>query len=126
MAKKEKSKLFPIIGGVLVIGIIAITLVLLLGGNKNAKPSEDKKPEDKKIEEKIDGSVTEADMIKAYGMSIKEAEDIVKQGVLSDNFEYSTQITNDYMYIVTVKDTLSDDAFKYEVNPVTKTAVALN
>jgi hypothetical protein len=59
-------------------------------------------------------------------MSIKDAEDIVKKDVLSDNFTFSTEITKDYMYIVTVKDTLSSDAFKYEVNPVTKTAVALN
>ena len=127
MAKvKMNNKLFPIIGGVLVIAIIAISLVLLFGGNKTNK--EQNNPENKTIDQKenISTDITEEDMIKAYGMSIKDAEEIVKKDVLSDNFTFSTEISKDYMYIVTVKDTLSSDIFKYEVNPVTKTAVALN
>ena len=127
MAKsKMNNKLFPIIGGVLVIAIIAISLVLLFGGNKTNK--EQNNPENKTVDqsENISTDIKEEDMIKAYGMSIKDAEDIVKKDVLSDNFTFSTEITKDYMYIVTVKDTLSSDTFKYEVNPVTKTAVALN
>ena len=127
MAKvKMNNKLFPIIGGVLVIAIIAISLVLLFGGNKTNK--EQNNPENKTIDQKenISTDITEEDMIKAYGMSIKDAEEIVKKDVLSDNFTFSTEISKDYMYIVTVKDTLSSDTFKYEVNPVTKTAVALN
>ena len=126
MAKDLKNnKLFPIIGGVLVIGIIAISLVLLFGGNKTNKENNnpDNKPDNKEI---ISDTIKEEDMIKAYGMSIKDAEDIVKRDVLSDNFTFSTEISKDYMYIVTVKDTLSSDTFKYEVNPVTKTAVALS
>ena len=130
MAKEEKkdiknNKLFLIIGGVLVIAIIVVSLVLLFGGNK---PGNDNKPSGNEPDqkEKISKDITEEDMIKAYGMSIKDAEEIVKKDVLSDNFTFSTEISKEYMYIVTVKDTLSSDSFKYEVNPVTKTAVALS
>lgn len=126
--KKENknNKLFLIIGGVLVIAIVVVSLVLLFGGNKPGKDNKNPGGNEPDQKEKVNKDITEEDMIKAYGMSIKDAEEIVKKDVLSDNFTFSTEISKDYMYIVTVKDTLSTDSFKYEVNPVTKTAVALS
>ena len=74
-------------------------------------------------EEKIEFKVyTEEDLIEAYGMSIKQAEEKVMANFLSDNFECSTEIVGSH-YKVTVSDVLSEDKFIYDVNPASGEAV---
>jgi len=117
----KDKKMIAIIGGVLVVIILVVCLVLFIPkGTTEEKKDKDKKEEKPTEKVKI---LTEAEMIEAYNFSIKDAEAKVGEFFHSDNFEFSTEITKDNLYVVTVKDVVSGDTYVYEVNPVTHQAV---
>ena len=121
----SNKNIVPIVGIVLLVLIVIGGIVWIINGNEKKIPSDNGKGNEPEKKENLP-IVTEQDIIKAYGFSIKDAEALVKTDFHSDNFTFSTEVTQDYLYIVTAKDKLSDTAYKIEVNPVLKTFVYLN
>jgi len=123
--KNPSQTILPIVGIILLVLIVIVGIVWIINGNEKKMPEDDGKGKEPDKKENLP-VVTEQDIIKAYGFSIKDAEALVKTDFHSDNFTFSTEVTQDYLYIVTAKDKLSDTSYKIEVNPVLKTFVYLN
>ncbi len=121
----KNKKLIGIIGGAVLLVILVVCLIVFIpkGNNTDKDKDKDKGKNNNQIEEKI---LTEAEMIEAYGFSRKDAEEKVATYFHSDNFEYSTKITKENKYLVTVTDVISGEKFKYEVNPVTHQALEIH
>ncbi len=117
MKKNKKIKInnghvIGIVCGLVV--VVAVVVIIIINANSKKINNDVKRDkDDNKIEYKV---YTEKDLIDAFGMSIKDAEELVMTAFLSDNFECSTKIEADH-YRVTVKDVLSGDEFLYDVNP---------
>ena len=97
--KKEMNKLIPIVGIVVLVLLVIVGIVVIINGNDKKIPADTDK--DKKEPEKTDNLpvVTEQDIVKAYGFSVKDAEALVKKEFYSDNWTFSTEVTQDYLYI---------------------------
>lgn len=112
-SKKNNGLIFGIAG--LAVIIVAVAVVVLLNSNKTQKePVPDKG--NNGDEEVVKKDYTEQNLIDAYGMSIKQAEELVASYYHSDNFEFSTKINGSH-YEVTVTDILSGTTEVYDVNP---------
>lgn len=116
----------------IVIGIVllfALVLVLVFSGDKENNNNE-KKDNNEQTEnnedtgnnnEEVDYGVSdESTIIRLYGMSKEDALNLVKSNFNSDNFEFSVEISPSVTYIVTVKNTVTNSLYKYEVDPLTK------
>jgi len=114
----KNKKMLIIIGGVVLVIAIVCLIVFLPKGKKEEKKEEEKKEEKVKI-------LSEKEMVDAYGFSIKDAEEAVKKYFHSDVYEFSTEINEKNMYIVTVTDIISKDKYVYEVNPSTHSTIEI-
>ena len=129
MKKKGKNNVtIWIICAVILVVLIAVIAVLIVNGtsaNKtNAKNNEENTNTNTVIEEPV-SKITEQEMIEKYGVSIKNAEEIVLANFNSDNYECETKISEDEYYMITVIDTFDKTKYKFKVDPVTKTAFLL-
>ena len=129
---KNKKVLIWTICGVVAVALIALVVVLVLGNNNdNNGPKKHNKPEQKEkkneTNEVVDvhkgDLISEEEIIAIYGMSKKDAEEIVKAYFTEDGYEFSTNITGAGFYRVTVNDTVSKDTLSFRVDPATKTAI---
>lgn len=115
MKKVEKKKNYNfIIIGVIVVIVIIVCLFFLLGGKGKNNDESKKDEEDKQI------VLTEKDIVDAYGMTANDAIEVVKAIYNSDNFEFSAKVNENSKYTVTVKNTITDAIYKYEVDPITE------
>lgn len=125
--KKHKRELI-IIGVALLVAIVTIVFVKLGTQEDEYYPIDkievpDDEEEQEKPEEKPTvkpGTTSEETMIKVYGMSKEDAIKLVKTAINSDSFEYTAVISKDAKYVVTVKSTVSNTKYTYEVDPLTK------
>lgn len=117
---KHKKEL--IIGIVFVL-VIIVCLIFFFANNKNGKGSSSNTENNV-----IGGDVTftEQDLIDTYGVSGENAINIVKEYYNSDNFEYSFSVTDDAMYIVTVKNSINGNTYKFKLNPSTKSYYSID
>ena len=115
--KPNENKRNLVIGACSLIAVVVLVAVIILVNNN--KKVEDVKKDKPDEEEKVKiKTYTEQELIDAYGMSIKDAEELVMEYYHSDNFECSTEIVEAH-YKVTVTETLSGDKYVYDVNPAT-------
>ena len=128
---KNKKVLIWTIIGVVAVALIALAITLILS---NSKPKEEpKKKEEPKQQEKkketnevdVNGGeeISEDEIVAIYGLSKSEAEEIVRKIFNEEEFEFSTKITSNGFYRVTVKDTVNNDVLTFRVDPATKVAV---
>ena len=99
-------------------GAIGVVILLIFGFVflKGCSGSNDEnKEEDTGNVEKI--GATEKDIIASYGVSKQDAINMVKEIYNSENFEFSADINEDSMYIVSVKNTITESVDKYLVDP---------
>ena len=105
----------------LIIGIVVVVVIIFLGLFLIFKKSDDSKNNGKDNGTEEQGiTFTEKNIVDAYGMSSEDAIKLVKDMFHSDNFTFSANVTEDAKYIVTVKNTISNTEYKYEVDPVTE------
>ena len=99
------------------IGIVALLVIgfFLIKGCSSSSNNETNNEPEPNSSEKI--GAKEQDIINAYGMSKKDAIDIVKEIYNSENFEFSADINEDSMYVVSVKNTITESIDKYIVDP---------
>ena len=131
---KKNNVTIWIICAVILVVLIAVITVLIVNGTSANKSNATNTEEninsntDKSNEPVIDeptSKVTEQEMIDKYGVSIKDAEEIVLTNFNSDNYECKTTISDDEYYMITVIDTFDKTKYKFKVDPVTKTAFLL-
>ena len=131
--KFKRELIIAVVGVLLIVGIFL--LIALSGGSKENKDNSSNDNSDKEQVENnnenndnssgntgnIDYGVSSEDtIIKVYGMSKEDALNLVKKEFLSDNFEFSVEISQDVTYIVSAKNVATNKVIKYEVNPSTK------
>ena len=104
------------IGAVLLIAVI-VCIVFLVSNNKDTNNENEKPDINNEVENVV---ITEEEIVEAYGVTKEDAISLVKQSINSDNFEFTVTINSKAKYIVTVKNTLTDSVYKYEVDPMTK------
>ncbi len=105
----------------LIIGIVVVVVIVFLGLFLIFKKSDDSKNNEKNNPTEDKGETfTEKNIVDAYGMTSEDAIKLVKSLFNSDNFVFSTSVSDDAKYIVTVKNTISNTEYKYEVDPVTE------
>lgn len=104
------------IGAVLLIAVIVCIVFLFVNNGDNDNENENSNTGNE-IENVV---ITEEEIVGAYGVTKEDAIALVKQSINSDNFEFTVTISSEAKYIVTVKNTLTDAIYKYEVDPMTK------
>ena len=115
-SKNNNRNLIIGIASALVI-VVAVAVIVIINSNDNKLQKDQgvnkSNPDGTEVKAK---TYTEEDLIQAYGMSIKQAEQLVMEFYHSDNFECSTKI-NGMHYEVTVTDILSGEKSVFDVNP---------
>lgn len=107
-----KDRKWQIVIAAVIIVIIVLVIILLLQ-NKTDKKEEEKKTEENNV-------ITEKQVQDTYGMSSSDAIAIIKPQYNDDNYEYTTTITMQGQYEVSVKNKITDSVDKYLVDPATK------
>ena len=120
MKNKKNNVTIWIICGVILVVLIAVIVVLIINGTSSQKVNNT--IEENTVVEKPIVKITEQDIIDAYGVSKKDAEELALASFNSDNYECEVEITDNYTYIVTVKDIIDESKYVFEVDPQTKTA----
>ncbi len=115
--KKNKNKI--IISLVFLLFLCTI-IILIINNEKNNSNTETNNDANIILDE-----VTEEDIISAYNFTKEDAKKLVMQEFNSDNFEFNVSISSNAKYIVEVKNTVNDNVYKYEVDPITKTYVEI-
>ena len=103
--------------GVALVAIILVCVitVVVTRGNKSNKDDE-KTPAGTDIKED-QKDFTEKDLSDIYGMSGKEAIEIVKKDFKSDTFDFSVEVDQDSNYIVIAKNKITETEYRYSVDP---------
>lgn len=128
MAKNKKDKVDVMdylmnhkkeiaIGAVLLVAVVVCIVFLLLNNGDSNKNENENSTGTGEVENVV---ITEEEIVKTYGVTKEDAIKLVKQSINSDNFEYSVTINSKAKYIVTVKNTLTNSEYKFEVDPMTK------
>ncbi len=106
-----KDRKWQIVIGVVLLVLIAIVLILVLPKkDDNTKDNEDKPISEKDI-------ITEDDLKKTYDMSKEDAIKIIKKEYNDDNYDFSAIVNEQGLYVITVKNRLTDTVDKYNVDP---------
>ncbi len=101
--------------------IIILTITFLIINNKLNKINNEVNNNDNTTIDEI----TENDIVDTYNFTKEDAKNLVMQLFNSDNFEFNVTISSNAKYIVEVKNTINDNVYKYEVDPITKTYVEI-
>ena len=141
MSKNKKVNIMDVIlkhkkeiaiGAILLVAVIVCIVFLLLNngddsnnenGNTNLVNNINRSNENGNTVDNTEVEnvvITEEEIVNTYGLTKEDAINLVKQNINSDNFEYSVEINNKARYVVTVKNTLTNTEYKYEVDPMTK------
>ncbi len=105
-----------LLGVVLVVIILVCVIAVVLTRGKKTNKNDDKTPATIDIkEEKQD--FTEKDLKDIYGMSGKEAIEIVKKDFKSDTFDFSVEVDENSNYIVTAKNKITETIYRYSIDP---------
>ena len=128
---KNKKSIIWIICGVMAVALIALVITMLLTNNdkeKDKPKKEDPKQEEKKkptneVEVSEGDEISEEEIVAIYGVSKKDAEEIVRKIFTEDGYEFSTKITRNGYYRVTVNDTVTKDTLIFRIDPATKIAI---
>jgi len=135
--KKKKGSLLEckkelLIGIVFVIAIVVCITFLVVNSKDDSDNNSNSVNEENNVNNvveddryEVSDSITEKDIVDAYGVSMEDAKSIVKANFNSDNFEYSVEISTDATYIVIAKNVINKNVYKFEVNPMTKRYVEL-
>lgn len=137
MTNEQKTKIIIITVAVLI--VLAILVVFLVfganggknntndnAGNKNNAENIEQNTENEKFNNPKDAeNVTEADIIGVYNFSKEDAKKMVMANFNSDNFEFYVNVSTEGKYIVTVRNTISEKIYKYEVDPAKRTFVEI-
>lgn len=115
--KKNKNK---IIISLIFLLFLCTIIILIINNEKNNSNTETNNDANIILDE-----VTEEDIISAYNFTKEDAKKLVMQEFNSDNFEFNVSISSNAKYIVEVKNTVNDNVYKYEVDPITKTYVEI-
>lgn len=114
----KKNKI--IIASIIFLIIILTITFLIINNNKNENNNEVNNNDNTTIDE-----ITENDIVDTYNFTKEDAKNLVMQLFNSDNFEFNVTISSNAKYIVEVKNTINDNVYKYEVDPITKTYVEI-
>lgn len=118
LKKEGKKNNYNIIIIAIVAVILLVLVALIVKGCGNKKENEEKKQDNKPNETVIEKKGSSEEEIKsAYGMSKDDAINIVKEIYNDDVHEYSCEINVDSKYIVSVKNTITNETVKYLVDP---------
>ena len=126
MSKNKKVNIMDVIlkhkkeiaiGAILLVAVIVCIVFLLLNNGDNSNNENGNTVDNTEVENVV---ITEEEIVNTYGLTKEDAINLVKQNINSDNFEYSVEINNKARYVVTVKNTLTNTEYKYEVDPMTK------
>lgn len=137
ITNEQKAKIIIILVTVLV--ALAILIVFLVfganggknntndnAGNKNNAENIEQNTENEKFSDPKDAeNVTEKDIIDVYNFSKEDAKKMVMANFNSDNFEFYVNVSTEGKYIVTVRNTISEKIYKYEVDPAKRTFVEI-
>lgn len=115
----KKNKI--IIASIIFLIIILTITFLIINNNKNESNNEVNNNDDNTTIDEI----TENDIVDTYNFTKEDAKNLVMQLFNSDNFEFNVTISSNAKYIVEVKNTINDNVYKYEVDPITKTYVEI-
>ncbi len=137
IANEQKPKIIIILVTVLVALAILIAFLMLgaKGDKNNTNNNTDNKNNIENIEQNTENekfnnpkdaeNVTEADIIGVYNFSKEDAKKMVMANFNSDNFEFYVNVSTEGKYIVTVRNTISEKIYKYEVDPAKRTFVEI-
>lgn len=114
----KKNKI--IIASIIFLIIILTITFLIINNNKNESNNKVNNNDNTTIDE-----ITENDIVDTYNFTKEDAKNLVMQLFNSDNFEFNVTISSNAKYIVEVKNTINDNVYKYEVDPITKTYVEI-
>ena len=123
---KKKTLLYFIKKNKIIIAIIIFLIIILtitfliINNNKNESNNKVNNNDNTTIDE-----ITENDIVDTYNFTKEDAKNLVMQLFNSDNFEFNVTISSNAKYIVEVKNTINDNVYKYEVDPITKTYVEI-
>lgn len=126
MSKNKKVNIMDVIskhkkeiafGAILLVAVIVCIVFLLLNNGDDSNNENGNTVDNTEVENVV---ITEEEIVNTYGLTKEDAINLVKQNINSDNFEYSVEINNKARYVVTVKNTLTNTEYKYEVDPMTK------
>lgn len=137
MTNEQKTKIIIITVAVLI--VLAILVVFLVfganGSNNNTNNNADNKINTENIEPNNENekfvspkdaeNVTEKDIIDVYNFSKEDAKKMIMANFNSDNFEFYVNVSTEGKYIVTVRNTISEKIYKYEVDPARRTFVEI-
>ena len=140
ITNEQKAKIIIILVTVLVaLAILIAFLMLGAKGDKNNTNNTNNNTDNKNNIENIEQNtenekfnnpkdaenVTEADIIGVYNFSKEDAKKMVMANFNSDNFEFYVNVSTEGKYIVTVRNTISEKIYKYEVDPAKRTFVEI-
>lgn len=137
ITNERKTKIIIILVTVLVALAILIAFLMLgaKGDKNNTNNNTDNKNNIENIEQNTENekfnnpkdaeNVTEADIIGVYNFSKEDAKKMVMANFNSDNFEFYVNVSTEGKYIVTVRNTISEKIYKYEVDPAKRTFVEI-
>ena len=137
ITKEQKTKIIIILITVLVALAILVAFLMLgaKGDKNNTNNNTDNKNNIENIEQNTENekfnnpkdaeNVTETDIIGVYNFSKEDAKKMVMANFNSDNFEFYVNVSTEGKYIVTVRNTISEKIYKYEVDPAKRTFVEI-
>ena len=118
LLKNKKRFLFIVLGTVLLFALCVFIFILF---NKSDTSGSNLDEDDPVIVPEVDKNL-EKTIIEAYGVSCDDANDIVKGLFNGDIYEFKCEVNANGTYNVTVKNTLTNKIYLYEVKPDTKEA----
>lgn len=137
ITNEQKTKIIIILITVLVALAILVAFLMLgaKGDKNNTNNNTDNKNNIENIEQNTENekfnnpkdaeNVTETDIIGVYNFSKEDAKKMVMANFNSDNFEFYVNVSTEGKYIVTVRNTISEKIYKYEVDPAKRTFVEI-
>ena len=137
ITNEQKTKIIIILITVLVALAILVAFLMLgaKGDKNNTNNNTDNKNNIENIEQNTENekfnnpkdaeNVTEAEIIGVYNFSKEDAKKMVMANFNSDNFEFYVNVSTEGKYIVTVRNTISEKIYKYEVDPAKRTFVEI-
>lgn len=137
ITNEQKTKIIIILITVLVALAILVAFLMLgaKGDKNNTNNNTDNKNNIENIEQNTENekfnnpkdaeNVTEKDIIGVYNFSKEDAKKMVMANFNSDNFEFYVNVSTEGKYIVTVRNTISEKIYKYEVDPAKRTFVEI-
>ena len=126
--KETKKGQLPIglIIGVVALIVIIIVIFFVVGGGNGKKENTTDEPNTNEDLKKQETNIEEKHIIEAYGMSKDDAINKVKEIFNSDTFEFTAEINKEAKYVVTVKNVITEQTYKYLVDPISKSYSEMN